>query len=84
MNLYLISQSMNDDYDTYDSAVVAAANEKTTRFMNPGNGKKMTKREWSYSYSIWCNKPEYVNVKLIGEAAPHINEGVICSSFNAR
>ena len=35
MNLYLISQDHNDDYDTYDSAVVAAENEDAARETHP-------------------------------------------------
>lgn len=31
MNLYLISQDVNNDYDTYDSAVVAAESEEEAR-----------------------------------------------------
>ena len=35
MNLYKISQSANNDYDTYDSAIVAAENEEEARKINP-------------------------------------------------
>ncbi|MFA6125419.1 hypothetical protein [Sphingomonas sp.] len=38
MKLFLISQNQNYDYDTYDSAVVAAPDEETARLMNPRNG----------------------------------------------
>ena len=31
MKLYLISQSKNDDYDTYDSAVVCAESEEEAK-----------------------------------------------------
>lgn len=48
MNLYLISQDFNNDYDAYDSAVVAAKSPKDARTIHPSeyvthvnNGKWM-------------------------------------------
>ena len=48
MKLYLISQDINDDWDTYDSAVVVAENEVDARSIHPSeyvthikNGKWM-------------------------------------------
>lgn len=38
MKLYLISQEANDDYGTYDKAVVAAPDEATARTMHPDGG----------------------------------------------
>ena len=35
MNLYLISQDVNDGYDTYDSAVVVAKSEQDARDIHP-------------------------------------------------
>ena len=35
MKLYLISQDVNDGYDTYDSAVVAAESEEDARSIHP-------------------------------------------------
>ena len=79
MKLYLISQTQNDDYDTYDSAVVAALDEEAARQIDPGS----TKSRWGDAYSSWCKSPEYVQVKYIGEAADGIDQGVVCASFNA-
>ena len=45
MNLYLISQDSNRDYDTYDSAVVAAVNEKDASVMHPYGRKKRQARQ---------------------------------------
>lgn len=78
MNLYLISQSENDDYDTYDSVVVAAATEDAARQINPDG-----KDRWGYKYSGWCKSPDAVSVKLLGIAASDIQPGVILASFNA-
>jgi hypothetical protein len=77
MNLYRISQSENFDYDTYDSAVVAAETEQEARSIHPGSGK------WGSEFHTWASSPEVVKVELIGTADPSIELGVICASFNA-
>lgn len=78
MNLYLITTSVEQDqYDTYDSAVVAAETEDGARWTHPGH--PLCKH--SDNEPNWV-KPKDVNVKLIGEAAPGIEAGVICASFN--
>jgi hypothetical protein len=71
----LISQDVNIDYDTFDSAVVAAESEEQARKIHPTG--------YNYwSLETWCN-PEDVTVKLIGKAVETIELGVICASFNA-
>jgi hypothetical protein len=82
MNLYLISQTTNDNYDTYDSAVVAAENEEEARSLNPSGGF-MTKEDWEALYTSWCNNPKQVKVMLIGKAIEGATTGVILASFNA-
>lgn len=77
MNLYLISQCRNSDYDTYDSAVVAAKDEDSARMIHP-DGRDLEK---SKRYPAWCS-PEHVEVELIG-VSNEDHECVICSSFNA-
>lgn len=81
MNLYLISQDENTDYDTYDSAVVAAPDEETARHMDPATGEAV--QRWEYQFNGWCSSPIAVKVELIGKAAPHIRQGIVCASFNA-
>lgn len=84
MKLYRISQTENVDYDTYDSAVVAAPDEHTARIMNPATGEEKT--EWlreNNPFEEWCYSPDQVTVEYIGEAAEGIKQGVICASFNA-
>lgn len=77
MNVYLISQTVNDDYDTFDSAVVAAETMEDAAMIHPlysdwdGTGK---------AYDSWCACAD-VNVELIGET--NREKGVICASFNA-
>jgi len=43
MRLWLISQTENDDWDTYDMAVVAAETEEDARVMYPRNGEDIRK-----------------------------------------
>lgn len=82
MKLYLIEQNENVNYDTYDSAVVAAPDEHTARHTHP-NGYDMNADEWTRRYSSWCSSPDKVKVTFIGEAMPDVVRGVICASFNA-
>ena len=77
MNIYLISQTENEAYDTYDSAVVCVADENAARMMNPDN------EGWLSKHSSWCHSPNDVTVKYIGKASEGIEEGFICKSFNA-
>lgn len=74
LKLYLISQNANSDYDTYDSAVVAAYDEEEARNTHPDG-------DWEYNYS-WA-EPEEVSVKYIGIATTDIEPGVVLASFNA-
>lgn len=77
MNLYLISQTENNTWETFDSAVVCAPDEETARNIIPGGGK------WSDVWSSWASRPENVTVKYLGEANQEIKSGVVCASFNA-
>ncbi len=70
MRLYLLSQDVNDGYDTFDSAVVAARNEDEARKTKVGD------------YEEWALLEE-VDVKLIGTATKGTEAGVIIASFNA-
>lgn len=78
LNLYKISQNVNNDYDTYDSAIVAAGSVEEARLIHPGWQEK-----WGERFTPWAYKPEDVQVELIGTAAPGTQAGVILASFNA-
>ena len=78
MKLFLISQNENNNYDTYDSAVVTAPDEETARRIDPSTGRLM--HNWG---SVWCSAPEVVDVSYLGEAAEGTEQGVVCASFNA-
>ena len=81
MKLYLISQDENEDYDTYDSAVVAAPSAGYAKLMHPANGSVDW---WPERFGTWATDSDTVEVKYLGEAAKSIKKPcVICSSFNA-
>lgn len=84
--IYLISQNENMNYDTYDSAVVVAPDEKTARQINPSmycSTIFMEEKDWNKPFSNWCSSPNRVKVKYIGIASEDQKVGVVCSSFNA-
>ena len=84
MKLYLISQDEENGCDTYDSAVVAAESEEIARNIDPSkDGQLITEAEWNKFYGSWCNKPELVTVRYLGEAVEGTEQSVICASFNA-
>lgn len=94
MKLWLIYQNVNNGYDTYDSAVVAAESEELAKCTFPS--ECILKRTWNGSswtyqsldgsvradnYRDWT-APDNVQVEFLadGYSGP---AGVICSSFNA-
>ncbi len=78
MNLYHISQSVNNGWDTYDSAVVAAETAEQAAATHPYEFAA-----WDSIFPMWASFPEQVTVKLIGTALEGTTAGVILSSFNA-
>jgi len=82
MNIYLISQDENNDYDTYDSAVVIAKDEHAARLTKPGGVR--AGEVWNGTvdqYSSWTDAKN-VTVKFIGVSLSH-EPGIVCASFNA-
>jgi len=77
MNLYKISQTENNGYDTFDSAIVCAASEGDAKTINPDG------REWGDEWSFWCKSPDDVTVELLGTALDGATRGVVLGSFNA-
>ena len=80
LNLYHISQTENNGWDTYDSAVVAALSEEDAKSIHPNPTKGSDGWE-TFNYS-WTH-PDNVTAKLVGVAAEGVERGVICASFNA-
>lgn len=95
MKLWLISQDVNNNYDTYDSAVVAAETEEEARHTYPDNGDPCPKRwngsKWlwylddgrvlDYSSGTWTS-PDNVSVQFLADGYDG-KAGIICASFNA-
>ena len=92
MNIYLISQDVNNEYDTYDSAVVAAVNEYEAKRTYPSPFRIFVEDVLYFNYgdSIssqevssgdWTSNPNDVDVELIGTTTKEA--GVILASFNA-
>jgi hypothetical protein len=81
MKLWLISQAVNEGYDTYDSAVVAAETEADARQIHPSlsldDGSGVPSPTWGWA------PPDAVEAKYLGEAKDGTPKGVICASFNA-
>jgi len=83
MNLYLVSQSTNTGWDTYDSFVCRAPNEEVARNMSPSEGDPIN---WSDEDSLsftWCRKVSDVEVVFLGKAVDNTKQGVVCASFYA-
>lgn len=87
MKLYLLTQSKNHGYDTYDSCVVAATSPSTARKIHPGecNVPGAYKEWWKEErhWGSWAETLEQVEVEFIGNAKRGTKAGIICSSFNA-
>jgi hypothetical protein len=93
LKLWLISQEVNCEYDTYDSAVVIAADEEAARAIHP-SGYVWREGAWRYAdpsrthkpetfSSSWAT-PENVKAVVIGSPASDLAAGeVVCASFNA-
>lgn len=79
MNIYKIWQTENNDYDTFDSAIVYAETEDEARNIHP-NGIG-----WDHWLGIksWASSPDKVMVEKIGETSLDVKSGVILASFNA-
>ena len=85
MNLYLISQTENNGWDTFDSAVVAAETEQETAEIHPESAYGNTFADgWKSSYAgAWCPRPDQVKVELLGTAKDGTEAGMVLASFNA-
>ena len=79
MNIYKIWQTENDDYNTFDSAIVYAETDDEARNIHPywiGWDHWLSKRSW-------VSSPDKVMVEKIGETSLDVKSGVILASFNA-
>ena len=96
MKLWLISQNVNNNYDTFDSAVVAAETEEEARYTYPAhytspgqvkwNGSKWLRylddqRVIDFGHRTWTT-PDNVKVQYLADGYDG-PAGTILSSFNA-
>ncbi len=59
MNLYKLSQNINNGYDTYDSCIVAAETEEEAREIHPSSFVTHYRGgAWYGTYSQTCSTPE--------------------------
>jgi hypothetical protein len=89
MKLWHVIRSDDHGYDEYSDFVAAAEDEEAARLTHPDGNYSWMGKEWQqpgHNYT-WKDTtwpaPGTLNVKHIGEAAPEIKAGVICSSFHA-
>ncbi len=96
MKIYKIWQTVNNNYDTYDSAIVVADNEEEARKISPSGRANIefALPDGSIFYNFkpnncncffmeWVEKEEDVNVEYIGKAKNGMKKGVVVASFNA-
>lgn len=79
MKLFKLSQTVNNDWDTFDSCIVCAENEEDAKSIHP-DGDSDILTEGGYS---WTNSFADITCAEIGVANEDQKRGVICSSFNA-
>jgi len=80
MNLYLVTQTQNNKYDTFDSIVVCAESEDIAKRMTPDGLDRFD----DSNYGTWCTSPKHASVELIGIADNKYKQpGIILASFNA-
>jgi len=83
MKLFLVSQTENNRYDTYDSFIVAAKTEEKARMTYPNPDE--IEGIWDGKapvYGSWCDA-EFVEVMEIGTTNKYADGTILCSSFNA-
>jgi hypothetical protein len=90
--LYLLTQTHNRRYDTYDSCVVCAPDREAARRVHP-KGEEYTYERDSWgkrgaSSGFWFEDrswapPEHVVAVELGVANEALQPGVVCASFNA-
>lgn len=81
MNIYRISQTMLNGYDTYQSAIVVAPTAAIAQRMYPGRQDGVDRP--SRDPYCWPTNPLDVDVDLLGFAAPGLQQGVLAAEFRA-
>lgn len=90
MKLWKISQKVNNDYDTYDSAIVVARSALSAKKIHPGGKRTWDKEKNTWTCSdfetddcSWAKLPD-IECEYVGKARSGMKQGlVLCASFNA-
>lgn len=77
MNLYLLTQTENTDYDAYSRCIVAARNAAKAKNVHPSSKEWGNDNIWEKVSWTWCSSPDKVEVEFIGLAAPDVRENTI-------
>ena len=80
LKLFRLSQSENNNYDTYDSCIVCAENEEDAKTIDPNGGEF---KPYSGGWGDWALTKEGIKWEEIGIANENQERGVILASFNA-
>lgn len=83
MNIYKISQNINNDYDTYDAMVVYAENVEQAIQMHPDGMSNLSTGEWCSISWVDVDNIDKLKVELVGVTDNIKKPKVILSSFNA-
>lgn len=78
MNIYLVSQEINDRYDTWDAIVVAAKSEDAAREV-----KRFDSEDTYFGGWVKLSQKNLLQVELLGVADERVLAGIILASFNA-
>ena len=83
MNIYKLTQTENNDYDTFDAIIVTAKTEQDARAIHPEqNSSWFTLHNWTEKHATWATDPSHVTATLIG-VGNHEAGLIIMTSFNA-
>jgi hypothetical protein len=93
LKIYLLTQTNNRGYDTYDSCVVVASSPEDARLMHPCGDMAWNGNRWAYTDGSppslwgaaagWAYHPDNVTVEEIGVTLADTAPRVVCASFNA-
>lgn len=85
MNIYLLTQTISQGYDTHDSCVVIANSPEEAICIHPEEGCVWSElsRTQAWTSSSWARTPDQVNCTLVGVAELGSKESVVVASFNA-
>lgn len=91
MNVYLISQTCNTGYDTFDSAVVVAESAMQAKLFDPsdiwvkqkGPLPKDSDRWESLAKWEWAHWKDVKAEKISAYTGPRVKPFIVCASFNA-